>query len=135
MGRKSRAKRTRREATPPETRSVVPEAPEAITSAVPQDGSTSLQAAGEPARTRSKRNVEEAYPGARVARVAVDDATWTAFRDLCGATPASSKLGQLVRAEVQRGRDLATRDADPETAIREIRAQVTELERYLQSNS
>ena len=45
--------------------------------------------------------------GARVARVAVDDETWTAFRELCGATPASIRLGELVLAEVQRARDPA----------------------------
>jgi hypothetical protein len=49
--------------------------------------------------------------GARVARVAVDDATWKAFRKLCGTTPASIRLGQLVAAEVER-----THAAAPESA-------------------
>lgn len=102
--------------------------------AVLQDVSASPESRKEQLRTRPKRKADAAYPGARVARVAVDDPTWAAFRDLCGTTPASIKLGQLVRTEVHRARQLATQEADPETAIREIRARVTELERYLRSN-
>ncbi len=48
------------------------------------------------------RGVAGVYAGARVARVAVDDETWAAFRELCGATPASVRLGELVSAEVER---------------------------------
>lgn len=134
MGRKSRAKRTRKETAPPESTSAVAEAVEPLTDATSQDESTSPRSPTEQTRTRSKRKVAAAYPGARVARVAVDDPTWAAFRDICGTTPASIKLGQLVRAEVHRAQQLATQEADPETAIREIRAQVTELERYVRSN-
>ena len=113
---------------------MVAEAVEPSSGAVSQDGIDAPQSQQEQVRTRSKRKVDAAYPGARVARVAVDDPTWAAFRDICGTTPASIKLGQLVRAEVRRAQQFATQEADPETAIREIRAQVTELERYLRSS-
>jgi hypothetical protein len=130
VGRKSRAKRTRRA----DTTAVGAEAVESAHVGSSQDVSTSLETPKEQARGRAKKKVDAAYPGARVARVAVDDPTWAAFRDLCGATPASIKLGQLVRAEVHRVKQSATEDANPETAIRAIRERVTELERYLRSN-
>ena len=60
-------------------------------------------------------------PGARVARVAVDDETWSAFRELCGETPASVRLGELVTAEVDRAERDEPVGADPVTALREIR--------------
>jgi hypothetical protein len=113
---------------------VVAEAVQPSTRALSQDVSTSAPSPKEQARTRAVSKVRAAYPGARVARVAVDDPTWAAFRTICGTTPASIKLGQLVRAEVHRAQQLASHEADPETATREIRAQVTELERYLRSN-
>ena len=65
--------------------------------------------------------------GARVARVAVDDETWAAFRDLCGATPASIRLGELVVAEVERSRKPAT-TPDLTAAVQAIRSQVDKLE-------
>ena len=68
--------------------------------------------------------------GARVARVAVDDATWTAFRELCGATPASIRLGELVVAEVQRVRDPAP-EPDAVAAVAAIRAHIDELEAFV----
>jgi hypothetical protein len=55
-------------------------------------------ATARPAQPTNKRSA----PGARVARVAVDDETWEAFRELCGPTPASVRLGQLVEADVRR---------------------------------
>jgi hypothetical protein len=68
--------------------------------------------------------------GARVARVAVDDATWAAFRELCGSTPASIRLGQLVSAEVERDRGPAP-EPDAVAAVAAIRAHVDELEGLL----
>jgi hypothetical protein len=77
--------------------------------------------AGAPAR-RGKRQAV----GARVARVAVDDETWAAFRDLCGPTPASIRLGELVIAEVERSRNPATA-RDMAAAVQAIRSQVDAL--------
>jgi hypothetical protein len=72
--------------------------------------------------------------GARVARVAVDDATWTAFRELCGTTPASVRLGQLVAAEVER-----TNAAAPESAalaaVVAIRVHAERLEQLVRQAS
>ena len=68
-------------------------------------------------------------PGARVARVAVDDATWAAFRELCGSTPASIRLGQLVEADVRRAR--SSDRASANAALATIRAQVNTLETLL----
>jgi hypothetical protein len=68
-------------------------------------------------------------PGARVARVAVDDATWAAFRALCGTTPASIRLGQLVDADVRRAK--SSPDASADAALAAIRAQVDALEALL----
>ena len=71
----------------------------------PREGAHSrLRRAVERPRRRASRS-----PGARVARVAVDDETWSAFRELCGETPASVRLGELVAAEVDR----AARDEAP----------------------
>jgi hypothetical protein len=67
-------------------------------------------------------------PGARIARVAVDDSTWEAFRAACGPTPASVRLGQLVEADVQRAR--AGRD-DPHATLREVRERLDVLDRWL----
>lgn len=73
---------------------------------------------------------EEAKPpGARVARVAVDDATWAAFREMCGSTPASIRLGQLVEADVRRGKSSPGVAAD--AALAAIREQVDALETLL----
>jgi hypothetical protein len=70
-----------------------------------------------------------------VARVAVDDETWTAFRELCGPTPASARLGDLVRAEVARAtarRDPATEALD---ALRVIGDQTAALETFIRRRS
>jgi hypothetical protein len=64
-----------------------------------------------------------------VARVSVDDETWTAFRQLCGSTPASLRLGQLVNADVKRAQ--ASSDAEARAAVRELREQLDALERLL----
>jgi hypothetical protein len=66
--------------------------------------------------------------GARIARVAVDDRTWEAFRESCGNTPASVRLGELVRADLERTGAAAT---DPRDALREVRERLDELERSL----
>ena len=68
-------------------------------------------------------------PGARVARVAVDDATWAAFRELCGSTPASIRLGELVEADVRRARSSDHASAD--AALAAIRRQVDALQGLL----
>jgi hypothetical protein len=59
--------------------------------------------------------------------VAVDDETWVAFRELCGSTPASNRLGELVTAEVGRSRKPVT-ESDMAAAVQAIRLQVDELE-------
>jgi hypothetical protein len=68
-------------------------------------------------------------PGARIARVSVDDETWTAFRELCGSSPASIRLGELVRADVQQAS--GSPGADAGAAIDAIRAQLDALEALL----
>jgi hypothetical protein len=68
---------------------------EPVTRVLP-DGAEDLRRRRGPTRRRTRP------AGARVARVAVDDATWRAFRELCGTTPASIRLGQLVAAEFER---------------------------------
>jgi hypothetical protein len=68
-------------------------------------------------------------PGARVARVAVDDETWAAFRELCGSTPASMRLGELVRADVKRAGSEA--GADVAASVAAIRHQLDALEAQL----
>jgi hypothetical protein len=64
-----------------------------------------------------------------VARVAVDDETWEAFRASCGSTPASVRLGQLVEADLVRA--TGPDEADPRTAVRELRERLDALERLL----
>lgn len=73
----------------------------------------------------SKRRVSS--PGARVARVAVDDETWEAFRALCGGTPASVRIGQLVKADVRRAA-AGSPSGDASAALTSIRQQVEALE-------
>jgi hypothetical protein len=80
-------------------------------------------------RTRASRS-----PGARVARVAVDDVTWSAFRELCGETPASVRLGELVTAEVDRAARSEAAGTDPVTALRAIREQATVLDAYVRAS-
>jgi hypothetical protein len=67
-----------------------------------------------------------------VARVAVDDETWAAFRELCGETPASIRLAQLVEADVQRARE-ATPESDAVAALRSIRAHADQLEAFIRN--
>jgi hypothetical protein len=71
--------------------------------------------------------------GARVARVAVDDATWAAFREMCGTTPASVRLGQLVEAYVRRGRQM-TSQSEALAAIELIRDHATQLEAFVRDS-
>jgi hypothetical protein len=72
-----------------------------------------------------------AYPGARVARVAVDDDTWAAFRVLCEPTPASVRLGDLVREEVARANGRHDPLAEALSALRVIGDQTEALEAYV----
>jgi hypothetical protein len=72
--------------------------------------------------------------GARVARVAVDDATWAAFRELCGTTPASIRLGQLVTAEVERANAAAPESAALD-AVMAIRLHAERLEQIVRQAS
>jgi hypothetical protein len=82
----------------------------------------------EPRVERRERRPRKQRPvGARVARVAVDDATWEAFRKLCGTTPASIRLGQMVKAEVERAQQQPT-GMDAVSAVEAIRAHLDELE-------
>jgi hypothetical protein len=62
-----------------------------------------------------------------VARVAVEDETWEAFRELCGPTPASVRLGQLVEADVRRAA-AGSPSRDASAALASIRQQVEALE-------
>jgi hypothetical protein len=62
-----------------------------------------------------------------VARVAVDDETGAAFKDLCGPMPASVRLGQLVVADVERSRQPAA-EPDAIAAIEAIRGHLIGLE-------
>jgi hypothetical protein len=71
--------------------------------------------------------------GARVARVAVDDETWAAFRELCGTTPASVRLGDLVRAEVTSARGARDPAGDALRSLRAITDQAHALEDYIRS--
>jgi hypothetical protein len=74
------------------------------------------------------------YPGARVARVSVDDETWSAFRELCGRIPASVRLGELVAAEVERCAREGSEAPDALAAVRAIHDQVTVLESYVRAS-
>jgi hypothetical protein len=69
-----------------------------------------------------------------VARVAVDDATWTAFRELCGPTPASVRLGQLVEADVRRATE-QTPESEAAEAVRTIREHAERLEAYVRERA
>jgi len=60
----------------------------------------------------------------------VDDATWTAFRELCGETPASIRLGQFVEADVQRAH-AATAESDAVATVRAIRAHADQSEAFI----
>jgi hypothetical protein len=81
-----------------------------------------------PTKTPSARPAKKrSAPGARVARVAVDDDTWEAFRELCGPTPASVRLGQLVVADVGRAA-AGSPSSDATSALASIRKHVDALE-------
>lgn len=79
---------------------------------------------------RRGRRSPSAPVGARVARVAVDDATWAAFRELCGTTPASVRLAQLVETDVRRAQ-AATPESDALAAIESIRNQAAQLQAFV----
>jgi hypothetical protein len=70
-----------------------------------------------------------------VARVSVDDETWADFRELCGATPASVLLGELVRAEVARAREARDPAVDAIQALRAIGDQARAVEAYLRASA
>jgi hypothetical protein len=69
-----------------------------------------------------------------VARVAVDDATWAAFRELSGPTPASVRLGQLVEADVRRAIE-STPESEAVEAVRAIREHAARLEAYVRESA
>jgi hypothetical protein len=67
--------------------------------------------------------------------VAVDDPTWAHFRELCGSTPASVRLGDLVRAEVARERAARDPAVDALHSLRTISDEVRALEEYLRAHA
>jgi hypothetical protein len=67
--------------------------------------------------------------------VAVDDETWAAFRELCGSTPASLRLGDLVRAEVARATSRRDASTDALLALRVIADQADALEAYVRARA
>jgi len=122
VGRKSRLKRERAASTPsaePDERpALLAEAPATIELPAP---------IAPPVKRRAVRSRKKRPVGARVARVAVDDATWEAFKKLCGYTPASIRLGRMVLAEVERARQPFT-STDAVSAVEAIRVHLDELE-------
>jgi hypothetical protein len=63
-----------------------------------------------------------------MARVQVDDVTWSAFRASLGATPASVALGKLVEREVAAARRRSAPDDTAVTAaVDEARSVAAEL--------
>jgi hypothetical protein len=114
MARKSRSKRERRRSS-----SARPAKP------------ASAPTAEAPAPSKRASATRVSYAGARVARVAVDDGTWEAFRALCGSKPASIRLGELVIEDVERARQDSAEPPKALAAIREIRDRAAQLERYL----
>lgn len=61
--------------------------------------------------------------------MAVDEETWAAFRESCGDTPASIRLGELVRADVKRATD--DQGADVAATVVALRQQLDALEALL----
>ncbi len=116
MGRKRRAKRARHAEKDVSSARSSPGESESAHSALP---SFAL-----------RRPARPGHVGARVARVAVDDETWASFRELCGETPASVRLAQLVEADVQRARE-ATPESKAVAALRSIRAHTDQLEAFI----
>jgi hypothetical protein len=87
------------------------------------------------ARAVARRRPSRPAPvGARVARAAVDDATWDAFRELCGRTPASVRLAQLVDAEVRRAR-ASTPESEALEAVRAVREQAERIEAFIRTRA
>jgi hypothetical protein len=115
VGRKSREKRQRRTGE------------QAMSDVVSADSTAEFSVAIASPRRRPMR---PGHVGARVARVAVDDETWAAFRQVCGDTPASIRLGQLVEADVQRARE-TTAESEAVAAVRAIRAHADQLEAFV----
>jgi hypothetical protein len=66
--------------------------------------------------------------------VAVDDETWAAFRELCGSTPASVRLAQLVEADVRRATQ-STPESEAAEAARAIREHAERLEAYVRGRA
>jgi hypothetical protein len=67
-------------------------------------------------------------PRSRMARVQVDDKTWSSFRAGLGATPASVALGRLVEREVAAARRKSGSDPDAiRASVDEARAVAMEL--------
>jgi hypothetical protein len=126
VGRKSRSKRERRDSD---------DGPASLAiTQVASDSSTRFSAVESAFTATRGRPARPRHVGARVARVAVDDATWAAFRELCGETPASIRLGQLVEADVQRAR-VATAESDAVAAVRAIRAHAEQLEAFIRASN
>jgi hypothetical protein len=63
--------------------------------------------------------------------VSVDDETWAAFREVCGSTPASVRLGDLVRAEVARAAARRDPQTDALQALRVIAERTAALEAFI----
>ena len=127
VGRKSRLKRERSEATSFDDAELALEPSPEVRADIEVLIAPPSPGAPRPKQSRKRRPV-----GARVARVAVDDATWLAFKKLCGSTPASIRLGQLVGAEVERARQPAP-EPDAVAAVQAIRAHVDQLEAFVRS--
>jgi hypothetical protein len=124
MGRKSREKRDRRAPQQPEE--AIP-SPVAIESRPPEFDAP-------PIATPRRRRPKPGPVGARVARVAVDDATWAIFREICGTMPASVRLGALVEADVQRARE-STPESEALAAVRAVRAHADQLEAFVRDRA
>jgi hypothetical protein len=115
--RKSRAKRER-----PEVKKDVVSAPSSLGEREAVNPALPTFPLRQPAR--------QGRVGARVARVAVDDETWTTFQELRGETPASARLAQSVEAEVLRAREV-TSQSEAVAAVRPIRAHADQLETFI----
>lgn len=125
MGRKSRLKRERANAKSDDDDAI--DRPSSAASAASEVGA--LRAA-ESRPVPSPIVRKSRAVGARVARVAVDDTTWAAFRELCGSTPASIRLGELVAAEVENARNPAP-EPDAIAAVNAIRAYADEIDAFV----
>ena len=124
MGRKSRLKRERAEAEAA-TRDEL----SASTTVLSRAADVRTEPETDVVRPAHQKRKSQAV-GARVARVAVDDPTWQAFRELCGSTPASVRLGQMVAAEVARVQGPAP-ERDAVAAVTAIRSHIDELDAFV----